>query len=229
MESTTLDSMFHSSNVLSGRPNCLVVDEVDGVDTKSTIEAIVKIIKAEIPPTGSSNKGSMPYLRRPIVFICNNKYAPALKPLLPYCRFQFTVYPPQTTRLVARLRTVLAAENLAVHSGNSFLLNQLVTLSSGDIRSCLFTLQFAASNAEKNTKSLSKFSSSVTKDISRSLTTSLQGAGLKDQRNDFASAVATVFRRPKEVKNYGSYLQSITNDVKAAVDRVVDRVMVSKH
>lgn len=226
MESTTLDSMFLSSNALSGRPNCLIVDEIDGVDTKSTIQALVDIIRAEIPPTGTSTKGSTPYLRRPIIFICNNKYAPALKPLLPHCRFQFTVYPPQTTRLVARLRAILTAENLSVHTGNSFLLNQLVTLSCGDIRSCLFTLQFAASNADVSHTSQSTFTSSISKDISKSLMMSVQGTGLKDQRNDFAGVIATVFRRPKEVKNYGNFQEAPSKNVGSAVDRVMDTVKV---
>ena len=159
MESTTINMggsgsqrVWSSSNQVTyrklrdfGKPNCLILDEVDGADAKGAVAAIVELIRAEMPPprasanfgnAGSGKKqSSKKYLRRPIIFICNQKYAPALRPLLPYCR-QFNVHPPTASRLVSRLQAVLRAENLVV-SGGSSLLHQLVSTSGGDIRNCL--------------------------------------------------------------------------------------------
>jgi DNA polymerase III delta prime subunit len=92
------------------------LDEVDGADAKSAISALVEIVKAEIPAKaakGKKSKKDQTYLRRPIILICNHKHAPALRPILPYCR-QFDVQPPNPERLTARLKAVLASEHLRV-------------------------------------------------------------------------------------------------------------------
>ena len=112
MESTTLRAASSKNNNNDfGKPNCLILDEVDGADAKGAVAALVELIRAELPPkrgknadSGSSKQKSKKCLRRPIIFICNHKYAPALRPLLPFCR-QFTVHPPSASRLVSRLQS----------------------------------------------------------------------------------------------------------------------------
>ena len=188
MESSTL-----SPTGASGKPNCLILDEIDGADAKQAVAALVEIIRADMPEKKGASK--KPYLRRPIIFVCNHKYAPALRPLLPFAR-QFDVSPPSNQRLVARLRAVLGEEDLSVVAGSN-ILHQLVVSSGGDIRSCLFTLQFAAAKArEKTTLTPSRKSTVV--DISPSLQSALKGDGLKDSRNDIADTMAQVFRKRKD-------------------------------
>lgn len=192
MESSTLN--YGPDARFGNRPNCLILDEIDGADAAKSIQALVEIIRSDIPSKGTKTK--TPYLRRPIIFICNNKFAPALKALLPYSR-QFNVNPPSSVRLVERLQSVLAAERMSLYGGSA-LLNQLVTSASGDIRSCLYTLQYASSRA----KMLADWRSGSTTrvDISKALENVLNGTGLKDERNDIGGTITTVFRKPKEAQ-----------------------------
>lgn len=200
MESTTL----LNSGKDSGKPNCLILDEIDGADAKGAIQALVEIIKEDIPL--KTQKQKKPYLRRPIIFICNHKYAPALRPLLPYAR-HFQVDPPLATRLVSRLKNVLQKEKLPMMAGGS-LLHQLVVSTGGDIRSSLYTLQFAAVQAKDS------------KDLSQALATSLGGSGLKDDRTDISATISTVFRKVKS-----SRISSlVSGDDRASVTRVLDAV-----
>ncbi|KAL7529733.1 hypothetical protein ACHAXR_003127, partial [Thalassiosira sp. AJA248-18] len=192
-----------------GKPNCIILDEVDGVDAKASIAALVDIIRADIPPPGSSSKkkGGATYLRRPIILICNHKYAPALRPILPYARV-FDVQPPNPERLTGRLRAVLAAERMSVVAGG-MLLHRLVGATGGDVRSCLYALQFASARArelamkKKQQQGLAgagdKDAASVMVDISSTLMAALgdKGNGMKDMQSDVSSTVATVFRKSK--------------------------------
>jgi chromosome transmission fidelity protein 18 len=202
MESTTLN-LQSKDHPDSGRPNCIILDEIDGADAKGAIQALVEIIRADLPAKKGSSK--MPYLRRPIIFICNHKYAPALRPLLPYAR-HFNVDPPSPIRLVSRLKAVLSQEKLSMMSGGS-LLHQLVVSSGGDIRSCIYTLQFASAQAQDS------------KDLSQALSTSLGGSGLKDGRTDIASTITTVFRKVK-TKGFGT----CKGEDRASVSRVLGAV-----
>ncbi|MGK3741825.1 MAG: chromosome transmission fidelity protein 18, partial [Bacillariaceae sp.] len=197
-----------------GKPNCLILDEIDGADARGAIQALVDIVKAEIPSKSNSKQKQTKntYLRRPIICICNHKYAPALRPLLPYAA-HFNVNPPSSARLVARLKAILNQEKLSMMSGGS-LLNQLVVSSGGDIRSSLFTLQFAATEAEDSN------------DLSQALMNSLSGTGLKDNRNDIASTITTVFRKTKS-RNADfttGGLTSMRENDRASVSRVMDAV-----
>ena len=214
-----------------GKPNCLILDEVDGADAKGAVAALVELIRAEIPPKGGKNgdpsskkQKTKKYLRRPIIFICNHKYSPALRPLLPYCR-QFTVHPPSASRLVSRLQSVMRSEGLFMSGGNS-LLNQLVTTSGGDIRNCLHTVQFAATagnigrqrSGDNDTHQNDKTKRDITQALKNSLGTG--AGGLKDSRNDLAGTVTTVFRKTKSKKDavgtFGS--QTASSKVFSAVD-----------
>lgn len=197
----------------AGKPNCIILDEVDGADAKSSIAALVDIIRADIPPTtkGGSSKGKKggrktTYLRRPIILICNHKHAPALRPILPYAR-QFDVQPPNPERLTGRLRAVLAAEHMSVIAGG-MLLHRLVAATGGDVRSCLYALQFASARARELAVKKSGSENggapigkggTLMVDISSTLMAALgdTGNGMKDMQSDVSSTVATVFRKEK--------------------------------
>lgn len=208
-----------------GKPNCIILDEIDGADAKSSIAALVDIIRAVPPLTGSKKgkKGVTPYLRRPIILICNHKYAPALRPILPFAR-QFDVQPPNPERLTGRLRAVLASERMSVVAGG-MLLRRLVAETGGDVRSCLYALQFASSRArelaaKKREREGSGGMSSSNKgdalmvDISSTLMAALgeNGNGMKDMQGDISSTVATVFRKAKSTKDsIGNKQQKTSN------------------
>lgn len=199
MESNTLNLSGKKS-----KPTCLILDEIDGADASGAIRSLVEIIRADLPAKDAKKKSKVTYLKRPIIFICNNKFAPALKALLPYCT-QFNVAPPSPNRLITRLRAVLALEKISLVAGSS-LLNQLVTASGGDIRSCLYTLQFASTKAKESAMSSAKsteLGKSTVVDVSNALQSSLMGDGLKDSRNDIMQTITSVFRRKKKVRNTG--------------------------
>lgn len=228
----------NNNNNCQRRPNCLILDEIDGADARSAIQALVDIIRADMPTKGSSKKYSgkksnskkkSMYLRRPIIFICNNLYAPALRPLLPYAR-QFRVTPPSPSRLVSRLLAILNAEQLQL-SGGSSILHSLVSLAGGDIRSCLHTLQFVS--AQSKQKRIMTASSNRATNVGQSaavdLTQALQsvlkseGSGMKDDRNDISTTITAIFR--KEKRKTTSILQSSSMGGNGCdTDRVLDSV-----
>ena len=237
MESSTLNVSkskdgVHQVDAMAGRPNCLILDEIDGADAKSAIAALVEIIRADIPANGTKSKNKKTYLRRPIIFICNHKYAPALRPLLPYAR-QFDVNPPSSNRLTARLRSILTAENMSV-IGGSTLLHQLVAGTGGDIRSCLYTLQFASARAREMAakKFLKQESTSVSRgksgvvDISQALTASLGGGGrgMKDERSDVADTISAVFRKLKKSHASTDAQGDVANARKRDVERILQAI-----
>eukprot|EP00986_Skeletonema_menzelii_P008866 scaffold3870_cov160-Skeletonema_menzelii.AAC.7 len=209
MESSTLNMGEDGKSGKAGKPNCIILDEVDGADAKSSIAALVNIIRADIPAPvksgGKKGKGTRPtYLRRPIILICNHKHAPALRPILPYAK-QFDVQPPNPERLAGRLRAVLSAERMSVVAGG-MLLHRLVASTGGDIRSCLYALQFASARARELTMKKrerdgiqpGEDEGLVMCDISSTLMTALdKSSGLKDMQGDVAGTVATVFRKKK--------------------------------
>ena len=89
-------------------------------------------------------------LRRPIICICNDlyvhvepssrlthRYATALRPLRPFARV-IRFRKPQAQFLVKRLREICDRETLVA---DMRVLTALVEVTTGDVRSCLNTLQ----------------------------------------------------------------------------------------
>eukprot|EP00956_Cyclotella_meneghiniana_P010482 scaffold14602_cov52-Cyclotella_meneghiniana.AAC.5 len=220
MESSTLilggeEETNNGKVVAGGKPNCIILDEVDGADAKNAISAIVDIVRAEIPKSGgkgkkskSSARSTTTYLRRPIILICNHKHAPALRPILPYAR-QFDVQPPNPERLTSRLRAVLSAEKMSV-VGGGMLLHRLVASTGGDVRSCLYALQFASARAREVAMKkreregiVGGGDGNVVVDISSTLMAALgdSGNGMKDMQSDVSNTVATIFRKDKSKRS----------------------------
>ncbi|GMH67839.1 hypothetical protein TrST_g13520 [Triparma strigata] len=184
MESRTLSF----DKATEAKPNLVVLDEVDGADNKSTIQSLVNIIKQPMPASGASK--SAPYLQRPIIFICNHRFAPSLKPLLPYARI-FDLNSPPPAKLLNRLKKICSFESLVAPP---LVLSNLMTRSNGDIRSCLHTLQFVATKCRAA-------SDSKTVDISNALNGSF-GNGMKDRRSDMSSLQNSIFmKRSAQTKN----------------------------
>lgn len=125
------------------RPNCLVIDEIDGAPAP-TINYLVSLL------TGTGRKAKKgkeekTVLLRPIICICNDLYVPSLRPLrLISLLLQFP--PTSSQRLVQRLNFICGKETLKT---DLTALMALCEKSGNDIRSCLSTLQFFKSKGHK--------------------------------------------------------------------------------
>ena len=134
-------------------------------------------------------------LTRPLICICNDQYAPALRdlrPLVQVVEFGRTA----GERLVARLRAVCAAEGLSVTQDA---LQTLASLTDNDIRSCLNTLQFikyrqgggGGGRRRRGQGDALRSGPRVTaEDIARA------AVGVKDQTKALYDVWAGVFRKP---------------------------------
>ncbi len=148
---------LESGSLKDPRPTLVVIDEIDGAtgggggasgESHGFIRALVRLIesgKGSDSKAGGlaargkkQRKGSKPLLR-PIICICNDLYAPSLRPLRPMAKL-VRFHKPPTNLVVKRLREVCEAEALSVETRG---LSMLAELTSGDIRSCLNALEFA--------------------------------------------------------------------------------------
>ncbi|KFM66213.1 Chromosome transmission fidelity protein 18-like protein, partial [Stegodyphus mimosarum] len=136
---TQLEAATQMKSVLQQdkRPNCLVLDEIDGAPAPS-INVLLSFIKSTGITRGKRKKGDIPLLMRPVICICNDPYSTALKPLRQLALV--LNFPPTTSsRLTARLNEVSLKEGLIAEIAA---LTLLCEKTSNDIRSCLSTLQF---------------------------------------------------------------------------------------
>ncbi|CAD6915181.1 unnamed protein product [Tilletia controversa] len=142
------------------RPTLVLIDEIDGATGGGTgggagtgtgagaegggeggfVRALIKLIEGG---RGSKGKGrdkktiSKPLLR-PIICVCNDAFAPALRGLRPMAKLlRYNRVPTQT--LVKRLKEVCELENMRADTRS---LSTLVDLAQGDVRACVNALQF---------------------------------------------------------------------------------------
>ncbi|KAK6907495.1 hypothetical protein I203_101489 [Kwoniella mangroviensis CBS 8507] len=189
-----------------GKPTCVVIDEIDGASgggDASFVRSLIKLIQ-DVPARKKSNTPARP-LRRPIICICNDLYASSLRPLRPFARV-IRFRKPQPQLLVKRLREICDRETL---SADLRVLTTLVDVTSGDVRSCLNTLQFIKSK-----------SSSVTDEAIRS-----SSVGMKDSGTTLQSVWNTVFiplaakqRRKAIGIDDGRYVDRISFAIQACGD-----------
>ncbi|KAH9680995.1 AAA domain-containing protein [Citrus sinensis] len=140
IENKILDVVQMNSVMADSRPKCLVIDEIDGAlgDGKGAVEVILKMVSAErksntakenVAKEDQSEKISKKKgrkkasLLRPVICICNDLYAPALRSL----------------RQIAKLKHICNNESMKT---SSIALTTLAEYTECDIRSCLNTLQF---------------------------------------------------------------------------------------
>ncbi|KAL4312022.1 hypothetical protein GQ457_01G023010 [Hibiscus cannabinus] len=171
IEAKILDVVQMNSVMADARPKCLVIDEIDGAlgDGKGAVEVILKMVSAERKPAfGKENdtkkKGKTASLTRPVICICNDLYAPALRPLRQIAKVHIFVQ-PTVSRVVSRLKYICNKEGMKT---SSIALTALAEFTDCDIRSCLNTLQFL--HKKKEALNVMDISSQVIgrKDISKS-------------------------------------------------------------
>ncbi|KAJ7546189.1 hypothetical protein O6H91_08G029300 [Diphasiastrum complanatum] len=143
LQGKILDAIQMKSVMGDCKPNCLIIDEIDGAlggaEGKGAIASLLEIVSAEKKmvvqkesefndePTQKTSKrrgGAMVHkLSRPVICICNDQYVPTLRLL----------------RQVARLKNICHKES---YKANPRALTALAEHTECDIRSCLNTLQF---------------------------------------------------------------------------------------
>lgn len=151
--SRVINAMEMASVIGENRPNCIIIDEIDGVaaggEGKSAVSALIKLAQAKVEKRSNQQEedaGGKPSrkkkkekpLTRPIICICNDLYAPVLRPLRDVARV-FHVRPPSAEKLVERLQFICKREKLKAEKST---LRALIEKTECDIRSCLNTMQF---------------------------------------------------------------------------------------
>lgn len=138
----TLENGTQMKSVLNeeNKPNCIVLDEIDGAPTNS-IDFLIKFINGTVSQksTKPGAKEKKPFiLRRPIICICNDMYVPALRQLR---QIAFVVSFPQmaSPRLAERLQSIAYREG--IYTDLTALL-ALADKTGNDVRSCISMLQF---------------------------------------------------------------------------------------
>jgi chromosome transmission fidelity protein 18 len=101
MSNNTLDEHFivednsarGKGNVMgSSKPNCIILDEIDGMDGREPIDALIAIAKAGLDSNkkhkggGGASKKENIVLTRPVICICNDQFSPILRDLRKYAQ-----------------------------------------------------------------------------------------------------------------------------------------------
>ena len=131
----------------SGRPTLVLLDEIDGATGgegghhahASFIHALVRLVErgAGAPRRARGGRARAKPLLRPIICVCNDLYAPALRPLRPLARvLRYTRAPPSL--MARRLAEICAREQLRCDTRS---LTLLCDVTQGDLRSCLHALE----------------------------------------------------------------------------------------
>uniref|UniRef100_A0A8C6TKP3 Chromosome transmission fidelity protein 18 homolog n=1 Tax=Neogobius melanostomus TaxID=47308 RepID=A0A8C6TKP3_9GOBI len=146
-----IDTATQMKSVLGAneRPNCLIIDEIDGAPA-----AAINILLATINrkdgggaegETAKKKKKKESILMRPIICICNDLYVPALRPLRQLA-FLLTFPQTQPSRLAQRLAEIAVRQGMKADTGT---LMALCEKTDNDIRSCINTLQFLFGRGHK--------------------------------------------------------------------------------
>lgn len=142
----------------SKKPNLIVIDEIDGATggnhEASFIKALIELIQEgdvptkrktdsgdeEEPVSKSKRHGAHPKHRllRPIICICNDLYAPSLRPLRMVAQI-LHFRKPTASSMVKRLKMICDKEGLRI---DTKCLTAICERTDFDIRSCLNILEF---------------------------------------------------------------------------------------
>ncbi|NWI78122.1 CTF18 protein, partial [Dryoscopus gambensis] len=180
---TRIEAATQMRSVLGSheRPNCLIIDEIDGAPAAS-INVLLGIIQRKDTEgeagTRQRRRREGGILLRPIICICNDQYVPALRPLR---QQSFLLSFPRTapSRLAQRLSEIALRQGMRADTGA---LLALCEKTDNDIRSCINTLQFLHGRGQK--------------DLSVQMVQTMR-IGLKDQNKGLFSIWQEIFQLPK--------------------------------
>ncbi|KAF5405934.1 ATPase AAA family [Paragonimus heterotremus] len=151
--STSLNTTTgRAGRLITYKPCCLILDEIDGA-LPAAVELLASAARTALQPGGErrarTKRHATPLvLRRPVICICNDLFASAVRPLrapgVPCLVLRFPTI--DLGRLVARLDCIARKEGVPV---DKMLLTQLAELADRDIRSCLNAMQFLKSHLSR--------------------------------------------------------------------------------
>ncbi|KAH3677077.1 hypothetical protein WICMUC_001832 [Wickerhamomyces mucosus] len=150
-----------STSTFSGKPVCLIADEVDGAAEFGFIKVLSDILQDDAKTLqkfqntesskffkDKSGKNKPKLLLRPIIAICNDLYSPALEKLRFNC--EIITFQQATERaLLERLKLICKAEKKVLTNQQ---LKEIILLTDFDIRSCLNILQFGGLDTKNSRK-----------------------------------------------------------------------------
>ncbi|XP_036680702.1 chromosome transmission fidelity protein 18 homolog isoform X5 [Balaenoptera musculus] len=188
---TRIEAATQMESVLGtgGRPNCLVIDEIDGAPT-AAINVLLSVLDRQGPqeadpggpavPTGGGRRRRAEggILMRPIICICNDQFAPSLRQLKQQALLLH--FPPTLpSRLTQRLQEISLRRGMRADPGA---LAALCEKTDNDIRACINALQFLHGRGQRELS------------VQAVQTTRI---GLKDQRKGLFSVWQEVFQLPQ--------------------------------
>ncbi|XP_027606962.2 chromosome transmission fidelity protein 18 homolog [Pipra filicauda] len=182
---TRIEAATQMKSVLGAgeKPNCLIIDEIDGAPAAS-INMLLNIIhRKDVQGEGEAGVGRRRQregglLLRPIICICNDQYVPALRPLR---QQSFLLHFPRTapSRLAQRLSEIALQQGMRADTGA---LLALCEKTENDIRSCINTLQFLHGRGQK--------------ELNMQMVQTMK-IGLKDQNKGLFSIWQEIFQLPR--------------------------------
>ncbi|XP_077462157.1 chromosome transmission fidelity protein 18 homolog [Stigmatopora argus] len=145
-----IDAATQMKSVLGAneKPNCLIIDEIDGAPSAAINILLTTINRKEVDSAAESTKKKKKketILLRPIICICNDLYVPALRPLRQQA-FLLTFPQTQPSRLLQRLAEISLRQGMKAETASLMLLCEK---TDNDIRSCINTLQFLFGRGHK--------------------------------------------------------------------------------
>ncbi|KAJ8363965.1 hypothetical protein SKAU_G00127960 [Synaphobranchus kaupii] len=185
-----IDTATQMKSVLGAneKPNCLVIDEIDGAPTAAINVLLATLNRKESRETDAETAGigalkkkkkkAESVLLRPIICICNDLYVPALRQLRQQA-FLLSFPQTQPSRLVQRLAEISRCQDMKVDTGA---LMALCEKTDNDIRSCINTLQFLHGRGQRQLDQRMVQSMSI---------------GLKDQNKGLFSVWQEIFQLPR--------------------------------
>lgn len=194
-------------HIRSNKPSLVILDEIDGVlsagEHSGASFNLIKFLLKAVADSVSSKKGEKKgvSLTRPIICICNDLYAPALKPLraVALC---LQLRPPAPRQLAQRLIDICGSEGIATDMQAMMTLG---ALARSDIRSCLHALQFFG-------RRHSKLKVEHLKDLH---------IGIKDGKRQLFSAITALFTKAVSSEQSSSALIAQTVEESGEYERLM--------
>ncbi|XP_034234267.1 chromosome transmission fidelity protein 18 homolog isoform X2 [Thrips palmi] len=205
------------------RPNCLVLDEIDGAPAVS-IETLIKFVSGKNVGKGKGKKkdAGPGILKRPVICICNDPYVPALRSLRQQA-FVLHFPPTASERLASRLMTISRKQGIKTDLGAML---ALCEKSQNDIRSCLSLLHYFKSQNRSVRLSDIHQSNVGQKDIQRGLFSVWQEVfQIQRSKGGFTQAAANAVARSKaNSSNQTPEMKSGDSAIAARIQRVLNTV-----
>lgn len=203
-----------ASQTFSGKPVCLIADEVDGAAEFGFIKVLVDLINEDQKAiykfqhsdsdrsSKEKSKKKPKFLLRPIIAICNDLYAPSLEKLRMHSEI-IAFKAPSERDLRERLRDICKHEKISLTNQQ---LQEIVLLTNRDIRSCLNILQFGGGLNSSN-------------DLRK-----------KDSQVSWFAIVNEIFRRRRDLKK-GVQFKELANiiSINNNYDKIINGCFQSYH